>query len=130
MLLDKKLSAAHALSNAMYLCQSCIIAAPCFLLKIRYLIDGSQTETMGRFELTVLPGANVPPPHSHLNNEEIVYVTQGRLSYSVGENKRDLIPGESMHTQKGVVHAFSNPFSETSDIFSEYKFRRTPIAEF
>lgn len=83
-------------------------------LTIHYLIDGSQTETMGMFELTVPPDANVPPPHSHSNNEEIVYVIQGRLRYSVGGDKRDLLPGESMHTPKGVVHAFSNPFLETA----------------
>jgi quercetin dioxygenase-like cupin family protein len=83
-------------------------------LTIRYLIDGSQTETMGMFELTVLPGANVPPPHSHSNNEEIVYVLEGKLRYSVGGDPQDLVPGQSLHTPKGVVHEFSNPFSDTA----------------
>lgn len=83
-------------------------------IAIRYLIDGSKTETMGMFELAVLPGANVPPPHSHSNNEEIVYVLEGTLRYSVGGNKRDLHQGDSMHTPKGIVHEFSNPFSEVA----------------
>lgn len=81
-------------------------------IDIRYLIDGSQAGTMGMFELTVLPGANVPPPHSHTHNEEIVYVLEGKLRYSVGDDRRDLQQGESMNTPKGMVHAFSNPFSE------------------
>lgn len=81
-------------------------------MEIRYLIDGSQTGTMGMFELTVLPGANVPPPHSHTHNEEIVHVLEGTLRYSVGDDRRDLKKGESMHTPKGSVHAFSNPFAE------------------
>lgn len=81
-------------------------------IAIRYLIDGSKTETMGIFELTVQPGANVPPAHSHTNNEEIVYVLEGKLRYRVGSDTRDLLPGESMHTPKGVVHEFSNPFTE------------------
>jgi uncharacterized cupin superfamily protein len=34
---------------------------------------------MGIFELTVPPASNVPPPHSHSNNEEIVYVLEGTL---------------------------------------------------
>jgi quercetin dioxygenase-like cupin family protein len=76
---------------------------------IRYLIDGSATGTMGIFELTVPPGSNVPPPHSHSNNEEIVYVVQGTLRYTVGSDTRDLVAGQSMHTPKGTVHAFSNP---------------------
>ena len=79
-------------------------------LGIRYLIDGAATGSMGVFELTVLPGSNVPPPHSHSNNEEIVYVLEGTLRYSVGPESRDLTPGQTMHTPKGVVHGFSNPF--------------------
>jgi len=78
-------------------------------LSIRYLIDGSQTASLGMFELTVPPASNVPPPHSHSNNEEIVYVLEGTLRYTAGSETRDLTPGHSMHTPRGVVHAFSNP---------------------
>jgi quercetin dioxygenase-like cupin family protein len=83
-------------------------------LGIRYLIDGSQTASMGMFELTVPPGSNAPPPHSHSNNEEIVYVLEGMLRYTVDSNTRDLTPGESMQTPKGTVHAFSNPFGRVA----------------
>ena len=38
-------------------------------LEIRYLLDGTATQGLGVFELTVPPGANVPPPHSHTHNE-------------------------------------------------------------
>jgi quercetin dioxygenase-like cupin family protein len=79
-------------------------------LGIRYLIDGSQSASLGMFELTVPPGSNVPPPHSHSNNEELVYVLQGTLRYTVGADTRDLTIGQSMHTPRGTVHAFSNPF--------------------
>ena len=77
-------------------------------LGIRYIIDGSESGTMGIFELTVPPGSNVPPPHSHSNNEEIVHVLEGTLRYTVGKETRDLVAGESMHTPRGAVHAFSN----------------------
>lgn len=79
-------------------------------LRIRYLIDGSPSASLGMFELTVPPGSNVPPPHSHSHNEEIVYVLEGRLRYIVGDDARDLTPGQSMRTPKGVAHGFSNPF--------------------
>lgn len=52
----------------------------------------------------------MPPPHSHSKNEEIVYVLEGMLRYTVGSDTRDLTPGQSMHTPKGAVHGFSNPF--------------------
>ena len=80
-------------------------------LGIRYLIDGSHSASLGMFELTVPPGSNVPPPHSHTNNEEIVYVLEGTLRYTVGTDTRDLTPGQTMRTPKGSVHGFSNPFS-------------------
>jgi uncharacterized cupin superfamily protein len=83
-------------------------------LGIRYLIDGSQTASLGMFELTVPPGSNVPPPHSHSNNEEIVYVLEGTLRYAVGADTRDLEPGQSMRTPKGTAHAFSNPFGSVA----------------
>jgi quercetin dioxygenase-like cupin family protein len=83
-------------------------------LGINYILDGSHEQSLGMFELTVPPGSNVPPPHSHSNNEECVYVLAGTLRYSVGAQTRDLRPGQSMSTPKGEVHAFSNPFNETA----------------
>jgi len=83
-------------------------------LGINYIVDGSATASLGMFELTVPPGSNVPPPHSHSNNEECVYVLAGTLRYTVAAETRDLSTGQTMSTPKGVVHAFSNPFAETA----------------
>lgn len=83
-------------------------------LGINYIVDGASTSSLGVFELTVPPGSNVPPPHSHSNNEECVYVLEGTLRYSVGAETRDLSVGQSMRTPKGVVHAFANPFAATA----------------
>ena len=79
-------------------------------LEINYLIDGTQSGAgMGVFELTVAPGARVPPAHSHRDNEELVYVLEGCLRYSVDGEMRDLTAGDRMYTPKGSVHAFANP---------------------
>jgi len=83
-------------------------------LGINYIVDGSATASLGMFELTVPPGSNVPPPHSHSNNEECVYVLAGTLRYTVAAETRDLSAGQTMSTPKGVIHAFSNPFAETA----------------
>lgn len=83
-------------------------------LGIRYLVDGSHSASLGMFELTVPPGSNVPPPHSHSSNEELVYVLDGVLRYTVGSDARDLAPGDSMHTPRGTVHAFLNPFASVA----------------
>ena len=81
-------------------------------LEIRYLVDGAEKGGLGVFEMTVPAGAIVPPPHSHSNSEECVYVLTGTLRYTVGAETRDLTQGQSMSTPKGVVHGFSNPFTE------------------
>src|SRR3954451_18221667 len=79
-------------------------------LEIRYLMDGVVSGAgSGMFELTVGPGARVPPAHSHSNNEEMVYVLEGTLRYSVDGEMRDLTPGGRMYSPRGSVHAFSNP---------------------
>jgi quercetin dioxygenase-like cupin family protein len=83
-------------------------------LEIRYLVDGAQQGGLGVFEMKVPAGAHVPPPHSHTENEECVYVLEGVLSYTVDANTRDLKPGEWMSTPKGSVHHFSNPGSEAA----------------
>jgi quercetin dioxygenase-like cupin family protein len=77
-------------------------------LAIRYLVEGSQTGGLGVFEMIVPPKANVPPPHSHTDNEECVYVLDGSLRYGVNEITRDLGPGDWMSTPRGAVHHFSN----------------------
>jgi quercetin dioxygenase-like cupin family protein len=105
-------------------------------LQIRYLIDGTVTGAgMGVFELTVPPGARVPPAHSHSDNEEVVYVLDGVLRYRVDDETRDLKPGERMYTPRGSVHAFSNPHAAparalimlTPDIGAQY-FREVAAA--
>ncbi|MCV2422697.1 cupin domain-containing protein [Paucibacter sp. DJ2R-2] len=78
-------------------------------LSIRYLVDGSSTGKPGLFELGVPPGARVPPPHSHDNNDEYIYVLEGVLRYRVGDEVRELHPGQAMVSPRGKVHAFSNP---------------------
>jgi quercetin dioxygenase-like cupin family protein len=77
-------------------------------IKIRYLVDGEASRGLGMFEMTVQPGAQVPPPHSHTETEECVYVLEGTLSYRVEQETRDLGPGDLMVTPKGQVHYFTN----------------------
>ncbi|MEI6204830.1 MAG: cupin domain-containing protein [Enhydrobacter sp.] len=98
-------------------------------LEIRYLMDGTVSgAASGMFELTVPPGARVPPAHSHTNNEEMIYCLEGTLRSTVGDEVRDLKPGERSYTPRGVVHAFSNPHDRvaralvilTPDIGAQY----------
>ncbi len=85
-------------------------------LEIRYLVEGARNGGLGVFEMKVPAGAHVPPPHSHTDNEECVYVLEGTLRYSVDAETRDLKPGEWMSTPRGAVHHFSNQAAETARV--------------
>ena len=83
-------------------------------LEIRYLVEGVENGGLGLFEMTIPAGARVPPPHSHTNNEECVYVLEGVLRYTVDEETRDLQPGDWMSTPRGSTHRFENPRDVTA----------------
>jgi quercetin dioxygenase-like cupin family protein len=77
-------------------------------MQVRYLVEGAESGGLGVFELTVPPGAHVPPPHSHTHNEEFVYGLEGSLRYAVDSASRELGPGDWMSTPRGSVHSFRN----------------------
>lgn len=83
-------------------------------MEIRYLVDGAKTGGLGLFEMTVPAGAPVPPPHSHSNTEECIYMLEGVLRYTVDNDTRDLKPGEWMSTPRGSVHQFTNSGTGTA----------------
>lgn len=78
-------------------------------LEIQYLQEGDERCQISCFEMRVPPGSNVPPPHSHAGNEELIYVLEGTLRCTVGNETRDLTAGQVIGTPRGGVHAFSNP---------------------
>ena len=83
-------------------------------LEIEYLHEAENGCQMGCFELRVPPGSNVPPPHSHSANEELIYVLEGTLRHIVDDVSRDLNPGYSAVTPRGITHGFCNPHSVTA----------------
>jgi uncharacterized cupin superfamily protein len=97
-------------------------------MEIRYISEAIGGCRMGSFEMRVAPNGSIPPPHSHPDHEELVYVLEGTLRYTVGGCTRDLGPGDSMATPCGAVHSFSNPHAQparalvinTPDIGAEY----------
>jgi quercetin dioxygenase-like cupin family protein len=97
-------------------------------MEIHYLSEATSGCRIGCFEMRVAPNGLIPPPHSHPDHEELVYVLEGTLRYRVGETTRDLGPGDSMATPCGEVHSFSNPNAEpvralvinTPDIGADY----------
>jgi quercetin dioxygenase-like cupin family protein len=76
----------------------------------RLTIKVSSDDTGGGFLLTearIAPGYG-PPPHSHSETTDSFYVLEGALTVQIGDEKRELGPGEYALAPPGTVHAFSN----------------------
>lgn len=68
-------------------------------------IGNAQGVTVGR--VTIKKGRS-NPRHSHSNCEEVLYLLQGRLEHSIGDERVELEPGDTLVVAAGVPHdAFS-----------------------
>jgi mannose-6-phosphate isomerase-like protein (cupin superfamily) len=50
--------------------------------------------------------------HRHLVTSETIYVVAGRLRLRVGDEEREMRPGDMGVVPPGLVHGFSNPYHE------------------
>lgn len=82
---------------------------------LRVVIDGPTTgASLTMFEMDVLPGGALPVPHHHAGFDELVHGLSGKLRMMVDGQTTDVGTGESLLVKGGEVHAFANPFEETS----------------
>lgn len=52
-------------------------------LSVRYLADGSQTDSLGMFELKVSPNSNAPRPHRHTRTRACSARGKGLTSFPI-----------------------------------------------
>ncbi len=68
--------------------------------------DGAQTN--GQFSLIealATPGAE-PPLHVHDREDEMFYVLEGAVKVTVGDQKRVVLPGETVFLPRRIPHTF------------------------
>lgn len=64
-------------------------------------IGNAEELTFGR--VTIKKGSS-NPSHTHPNCEEILYLLQGRLEHTIGDEKVVLEPGDTLTVEKGTSH--------------------------
>jgi quercetin dioxygenase-like cupin family protein len=71
-----------------------------------FLVTGQDTQ--GQFTLSEQIGrkGNVPPPHIHHREDEVFYVLEGEMTFSVGDQTIKATPGTMVFLPRGVVHSF------------------------
>jgi len=83
-------------------------------IELNFLLDGDDTDgTLVQFELIVPPNAKVPAPHFHVEVDETLYVLEGTLTQTLGEEILELHPGDKCFVKRGLVHGFNNLHSKT-----------------
>jgi quercetin dioxygenase-like cupin family protein len=76
--------------------------------KYRILVTGEQTGgEYAVFEATVPPGEG-PPPHTHINDDEVFYVAQGAITIIVAGRETEAGAGSFAAVPRGTVHTFRN----------------------
>ena len=82
---------------------------------VRFLVEPAHTRGgLAMFEFDVPAGARVPAAHSHDAYDETLYALRGRLTWTVGEERFELAPGECAVIPRGAVHRFDNLGAETA----------------
>ena len=76
--------------------------------EVTILLDGTQTG--GQFTLVTSitqPGGG-PPPHLHENEDELLHVLEGRVSFLVDGKWTETAPGSTVFAPRKSVHTFKN----------------------
>jgi quercetin dioxygenase-like cupin family protein len=68
---------------------------------------------MTAFETTAAPGQG-PPLHSHVREDEVIYVVQGRLRVRLGETTHEAPAGSFVFLPRGVPHTWQNASDDTA----------------
>lgn len=75
------------------------------------VIKATADKTGGAFSMSeaLFPaGMSGPPPHSHGHTTDYVYVVEGTLRVTVGDQEIDAPAGSYVLVPPGVVHTFAN----------------------
>lgn len=78
---------------------------------IEVIFLASEEQTRGHadvFEVVIAEGARVPAPHLHVEVDEVAYVLEGTVTYSLAGVPHTLGAGETIFIPKGAEHHFAN----------------------
>ena len=90
---------------------------------MRGVFKADGAETGDRYcvsEWSVAPGGAGPGPHSHDANEELFLVTEGVMSFLVGEDWIDAAAGTFIRVPAGMTHDFENRSPSPATAFNVF----------
>lgn len=84
---------------------------------IEFKVRGKETRgALMAFVNTVPPGVG-PPLHVHASEDELLFVTDGRFRFNVGDEMHEGGPGSFLYIPRGVTHTWQNVDDRPSSMF-------------
>lgn len=78
-----------------------------------FLVSGEQSGG-GFFAMEgLVPAGGGPPPHIHENEDETLYILEGKCCVQIGEQQLVASPGDFIFLPRGTLHAFRNDGPDT-----------------
>ncbi len=68
----------------------------------------------------VIGAGGGPPPHRHLAEDELFYITEGSVSFTMDGESREVGTGESVFVPKGTAHSYANTGDGTARMIAIY----------
>jgi len=85
-----------------------------------FLVTGDESSG-SMFALDCVVGAGGgPPPHRHLAEDELFYVFDGSVSFTMGDETRVIRPGESAFVPRGTKHTYVNESEKDARMIAVY----------
>jgi quercetin dioxygenase-like cupin family protein len=83
---------------------------------VTILLDTAQTSGQFTLVTTITPPGGGPPPHLHENEDEVLYVLEGRVSFLADGKWTEVAPGAAVFAPRKSVHTFKNVGNQPSKV--------------
>jgi quercetin dioxygenase-like cupin family protein len=81
-----------------------------WLVGDRITVKLSSEDTGGAYSVAeeISPPQGGPPPHTHREEDEVLYVLEGEVEFLLGEDTIPAGAGSYVHAPRGALHTFKN----------------------
>jgi quercetin dioxygenase-like cupin family protein len=76
--------------------------------EVTILLNGERTAGKLTMWTEITPPGGGPPPHYHVNEDEIFHVLEGRVAFLLNGEWNEVGSGGTAFIPRGVVHTFKN----------------------